>query len=196
MRSRGSLDSILYLGSLHVQPLDKAWFMCTSKTNPKRQRRVMVFPCPCAATFIHRNLSDFRYNRIWSGRAAGVAVTEDGRGHIAYNDICSMEWAGIDIRNGADPVVSHNVIRKGQADGIVIGEGGKSILYDNDIQGILTSLYFFCYASHMTKSVGCWSRVCLRGVKFFGICAPALIVCLLHSLEHRIGFVTTRILYL
>ncbi len=46
-----------------------------------------------------------------------------------------MEWAGIDIRNGGDPVVSHNVIRKGQADGIVIGEGGKSILYDNDIQG-------------------------------------------------------------
>ena len=46
-----------------------------------------------------------------------------------------MEWAGIDIRNGADPVVSHNRIRKGQADGIVIGEGGKGILYDNDIEG-------------------------------------------------------------
>ena len=52
-----------------------------------------------------------------------------------------MEWAGIDIRNGADPVVSHNKIRKGQADGIVIGEGGKGILYDNEIQGKSS---FFC----------------------------------------------------
>lgn len=66
-----------------------------------------------------------------------MAVTEDGKGHISYNEICGMEWAGIDIRNGADPVVSHNKIRKGQADGIVIGEGGKGILYDNDIQGIV-----------------------------------------------------------
>ncbi len=92
-------------------------------------------------TSVHRILifilliDDSRYNRIWTGRAAGVAVTEDGRGHITHNDICGMEWAGIDIRNGADPVVSHNVIRKGQADGIVIGEAGKSIIYDNEIQG-------------------------------------------------------------
>lgn len=84
-----------------------------------------------------------RHNRIWSGRAAGVAVTEDGKGHISYNDICGMEWAGIDIRNGADPVVSHNKIRKGQADGIVIGERGKGILYDNDIQGELPFSKFF-----------------------------------------------------
>ena len=86
-----------------------------------------------------------RHNRIWSGRAAGVAVTEDGKGHISYNDICGMEWAGIDIRNGADPVVSHNKIRKGQADGIVIGEGGKGILYDNDIQGGLPFLKAFYF---------------------------------------------------
>ena len=104
-----------------------------------------------------------------------------------------MEWAGIDIRNGADPVVSHNVIRKGQADGIVIGEGGKSILYDNDIQGILTSLHFFYHASHMTKV--CWpveQSFFLRGMNFFGICASARIFFFLHSLEQGIGFVTTR----
>lgn len=76
-----------------------------------------------------------RHNRIWSGQAAGVAITEEGRGHITHNDICGMEWGGVDIRNGGNPLVSNNWIRDGQADGIVIGEGGKGIIMDNDILG-------------------------------------------------------------
>ena len=80
-----------------------------------------------------------RFNRIWSGRAAGVAVTEDGRGQITHNDICGMGWGGVDIRNGGNPLVSNNWIRDGHADGIVIGEGGKGIIMDNDIRGLLTA---------------------------------------------------------
>lgn len=76
-----------------------------------------------------------RHNRIWSGRAAGVAVTEEGKGHILYNDIYGMEWGGVDIRNGGNPVVTNNWIRDGHADGIVIGEGGKGVIMDNDIRG-------------------------------------------------------------
>ena len=78
-----------------------------------------------------------RHNRIWSGRAAGVAVTEEGKGHILYNDIYGMEWGGVDIRNGGNPVVTNNWIREGHADGIVIGEGGKGVIMDNDIRGTL-----------------------------------------------------------
>ena len=77
----------------------------------------------------------FRHNRIWAGRAAGVAVTEEGKGHILHNDICGMEWGGVDIRNGGNPVVTNNWIREGHADGIVIGEGGKGVIMDNDIRG-------------------------------------------------------------
>lgn len=76
-----------------------------------------------------------RHNRIWSGRAAGIAVTEEGKGHILYNDIYGMEWGGVDIRNGGNPVVTNNWIRDGHADGIVIGEGGKGVIMDNDIRG-------------------------------------------------------------
>lgn len=64
-----------------------------------------------------------------------MAVTEEGRGHILYNDICGMEWGGVDIRNGGNPVVTNNWIRDGHADGIVIGEGGKGVIMDNDIRG-------------------------------------------------------------
>ena len=64
-----------------------------------------------------------------------MAVTEEGKGHILYNDICGMEWGGVDIRNGGNPVVTNNWIREGHADGIVIGEGGKGVIMDNDIRG-------------------------------------------------------------
>ena len=62
-------------------------------------------------------------------------MTEEGKGHILYNDICGMEWGGVDIRNGGNPVVTNNWIRGGHADGIVIGEGGKGVIMDNDIRG-------------------------------------------------------------
>ena len=84
-----------------------------------------------------------RRNRIWSGHAAGVAVTEEGKGQILFNDIYGMEWGGVDIRNGGNPVVSNNWIRDGHADGIVIGEGGKGIIMDNDIRGT-DSTHFSC----------------------------------------------------
>ena len=32
-------------------------------------------------------------------------------------------------------MVSNNWIREGHADGIVIGEGGKGVIMDNDIRG-------------------------------------------------------------
>ena len=50
----------------------------------------------------------FRKNQIWSGHAAGIAIIEDGRGYISYNEIISMEWAGIDVLCGGNPVISHN----------------------------------------------------------------------------------------
>ena len=62
-------------------------------------------------------------------------MTEEGKGHILYNDIYGMEWGGVDIRNGGNPVVTNNWIRDGHADGIVIGEGGKGVIMDNDIRG-------------------------------------------------------------
>lgn len=77
----------------------------------------------------------YRDNFIWSGRAAGIAVTEHGSGHISHNIISGMEWAGIDIRHGSNPIISHNIIQNGHCDGIVVGEGGKSIIVDNFIEG-------------------------------------------------------------
>ena len=77
----------------------------------------------------------FRKNQIWSGHAAGIAITEDGRGHISYNEISNMEWAGIDVRYGGNPVISHNQIVNGHSDGIVVGSGGKSVIFDNDLIG-------------------------------------------------------------
>ena len=47
-----------------------------------------------------------------------------------------MEWGGVDIRNGGNPIVAGNLIHNGQADGIVIGEGGKGIITENEIRGI------------------------------------------------------------
>lgn len=79
----------------------------------------------------------FRYNRIWVGRVVGVVVIEEGKGYILYNDICGMEWGGVDIRNGGNLVVTNNWIRDGYVDGIVIGEGGKGVIMDNDIRGNL-----------------------------------------------------------
>ena len=76
-----------------------------------------------------------RDNFICCGKASGIAITENGRGHITHNVISEMQWAGIDIRNGANPVVSHNVIENGQSDGIVIADMGKSVIVDNTITG-------------------------------------------------------------
>lgn len=64
-----------------------------------------------------------------------MVVIEEGRGYIFYNDICGMEWGGVDIRNGGNFVVINNWIRDGYVDGIVIGEGGKGVIMDNDIRG-------------------------------------------------------------
>lgn len=89
----------------------------------------------CVQNYFSFLVFHHRHNRIWSGRAAGVAVTEEGKGHILYNDIYGMEWGGVDIRNGGNPVVTNNWIRDGHADGIVIGEGGKGVIMDNDIRG-------------------------------------------------------------
>ena len=77
----------------------------------------------------------FRKNQICAGHAAGIAITEDGRGHISYNEISNMEWAGIDVRYGGNPVISHNQIVKGHSDGVVVGSGGKSVIFDNDLIG-------------------------------------------------------------
>lgn len=99
----------------------------------------------------------FRHNRIWAGRAAGVAVTEEGKGHILYNDIYGMEWGGVDIRNGGNPVVTNNWIREGHADGIVIGEGGKGVIMDNDIRGNsllrknILWIYYLCCITVKTR---------------------------------------------
>ena len=54
-----------------------------------------------------------------------------------------MEWAGIDVRHGGNPVISHNIIKNGQSDGIVIGDQGKSVIFDNTIEGMLIFLFLF-----------------------------------------------------
>lgn len=53
-----------------------------------------------------------------------------------------MDWAGIDIRYGGNPVISHNTIINGKSDGIVVGAGGKSIIFDNDLIGKGLGLLF------------------------------------------------------
>ena len=77
----------------------------------------------------------FRKKQIWSGLAAGIAITEDGRGHISYTEISNMEWAGIDVRYGCNPAISHNQIVKGHLDAIAVRSGGKSVMFDNDLIG-------------------------------------------------------------
>ena len=46
-----------------------------------------------------------------------------------------MAWAGIDVRHGGNPVISHNVVKNGMSDGIVVGKKGKSVILDNTIEG-------------------------------------------------------------
>ena len=75
-----------------------------------------------------------RCNRIWAGQAAGIAVTEDGFGHVYFNDICGMEWGGIDIRNGGHPIIMNNTIHKGHGDGVVIGKRGCGLIFENVIR--------------------------------------------------------------
>ena len=91
-------------------------------------------------------------------------MTEEGKGHILYNDIYGMEWGGVDIRNGGNPVVSNNWIRDGHADGIVIGEGGKGIIMDNDIRG---SLNFLVTVQSIACMKGIVKRQCKAGSKFY-----------------------------
>ena len=93
--------------------------------------------------FIQRSFNDiqpfnhplFRNNFICSGLASGIAVTENGRGHITHNVITGMAWAGIDVRHGGNPVISHNVVKNGMSDGIVVGKKGRSVILDNTIEG-------------------------------------------------------------
>lgn len=75
-----------------------------------------------------------RCNRIWAGQAAGIAVTEEGFGHVYFNDICGMEWGGVDIRNGGHPVIMNNTIHSGHGDGVVIGERGCGLIFENVIR--------------------------------------------------------------
>ena len=77
----------------------------------------------------------FRKNHIWSGHATGIAITEDGRGYISYNEISSMKWAGNDVLCGGNSVISHNQIVKGHSDGLVVGSGRKSVIFDNYLIG-------------------------------------------------------------
>ena len=77
----------------------------------------------------------FRKNQICAGHGAGIAITEDEPGHISYNEISNMEWAGIDVRYGGNRVISHNQIVKGNSDGIVVGSSGKSVIFDSDLIG-------------------------------------------------------------
>ena len=61
----------------------------------------------CIAPRLQTNSNfTFRKNQICAGHAAGIAITEDGRGHISYNEISNMEWAGIDVPYGGNPVIS------------------------------------------------------------------------------------------
>ena len=83
---------------------------------------------------IVRLFANIRCNRIGAGPAAGIAVTEDGYGHISFNDISGMEWGGIDIRNGGHPVVLNNTIHNGHGDGVVIGRNGSGIIFENVIK--------------------------------------------------------------
>lgn len=41
----------------------------------------------------------------------------------------------MDVQYGGNPVISHNQIVKGHSDGIVVGSGGKSVIFDNDLIG-------------------------------------------------------------
>ena len=34
---------------------------------------------------------------MWSAHAVGIAITEDGRGHISQHVTSNMEWAFIDV---------------------------------------------------------------------------------------------------
>ena len=103
-------------------------------------------------------------NRICHGSAAGIAVTESGKGHIvgekrkmferstavisdseeailffvsvlADNLISGNRWGGIDIRHCGDPRVTCNLICNGMSDGIVVGSKGLGTIEANVIRG-------------------------------------------------------------
>ena len=46
-----------------------------------------------------------------------------------------MKWAGIDVLCGGNSVISHNQIVKGHSDGLVVGSGRKSVIFDNYLIG-------------------------------------------------------------
>ena len=83
----------------------------------------------------------FRKNQIWSGLAAGIAITEDERGHISYTEISNMEWAGIDVRYGCNPAISHNQIVKGNYNDL-IGRGRFLLICSILLLNILPCSHF------------------------------------------------------
>ena len=93
-----------------------------------------------------------RCNRIWAGQAAGIAVTEEGFGHVYFNDICGMEWGGIDIRNGGHPVIMNNTIHKGHGDGVVIGKRGCGLIFENVIRSKCRGQTLFYTLSNVGQS--------------------------------------------
>ena len=51
------------------------------------------------------------------------------------NLISGNRWGGIDVRRGADPRVTRNLICNGLADGIVVGTKGCGTIDANIVRG-------------------------------------------------------------
>ena len=75
------------------------------------------------------------FHRICHGLASGIAVQDDGRGYVVDNYIAHNRWAGVDIRQGGDPLVSKNLICNGQSNGVVVNGKGRGFIEANTVKG-------------------------------------------------------------
>jgi parallel beta-helix repeat protein len=82
-----------------------------------------------------------RNNRIHDGKVNGVLVNEGGKGTLENNDIFANSsivggggFPGVGIAGeGANPTLRNNRIHDGKGGGVLVNNGGKGTLEDNDI---------------------------------------------------------------
>ena len=72
-------------------------------------------------------------NKIYSCETSAVIMREHSTGLIAGNQIYGNNEAGIDLRNGANPIIQHNEVHSGRRSGVVCLDNGKGLIRDNDI---------------------------------------------------------------
>ncbi|MBI3658904.1 right-handed parallel beta-helix repeat-containing protein [Candidatus Acetothermia bacterium] len=72
-------------------------------------------------------------SRIYKGKQAGVLVLNNGRGILEENDIFTNNYAGVEIREGADPTLRRNRIHSGKGSGIFTHTNGLGTIEENEI---------------------------------------------------------------